>query len=302
MISLTATTVHDVLDPQRCTYPPLARSVTQAPDSWAERIRTLYHIAVSTFVFPILFNIAEIFVIFYDPNFFHGATVVTVNCYVTIIGVLFATIWAQGSKSGKLGCGSRIHATTVLGSVEFAPQQAASNAESDMPDDDEDDRPSRSKQGQAPPSRSRMTDEARRGRHQASTTIGSNSPVLCCPWFFKLGSVEPLKSSVGLFALPPRCTPHHPPVVLDAYSIHRDPSNISPSPNVFFEGEPERYPMLRLLLLLNANMCKPTRCFTRALPTIIHLTVINMATFNFLLLFPNEHAEPAEGESRSMLS
>ena len=28
--------------------------------------------------------------------------VVTVNCYVTVIGVMLATIWAQGSKRGEL--------------------------------------------------------------------------------------------------------------------------------------------------------------------------------------------------------
>ncbi|KAI1787111.1 hypothetical protein LXA43DRAFT_1098601 [Ganoderma leucocontextum] len=119
--------------------------------SWAERIRTLYYIAVSNFVFPILFNIAEIAIIFYDPNFFHGAIVVTVNCYVTIIGVILATIWAQGSKRGKPPSGSRHHATTVLGSLEFAPRQVASHADSEMADEgegadaDADDGPSPAK-------------------------------------------------------------------------------------------------------------------------------------------------------------
>ncbi|PIL26381.1 hypothetical protein GSI_12138 [Ganoderma sinense ZZ0214-1] len=110
--------------------------------SWAERIRTLYYIALSNFVFPILFNIAEIVMIFTDPNFFHGATVVTVNCYVTIIGVLLATIWAQGSKGGRL----RKHAvdysydpsTTVLASVEFARPQGGMDEDADE-DGDEDE-------------------------------------------------------------------------------------------------------------------------------------------------------------------
>ncbi|PIL26378.1 hypothetical protein GSI_12134 [Ganoderma sinense ZZ0214-1] len=109
--------------------------------SWAQRIRTLYYIAVSNFVFPILFNIAEIAIIFYDSNFFHGAMVVTVNCYVTIIGVILATIWAQGSKRGKPHAGaarggSRGHrTTTVLGSLQFASR----HVESQMPDGDDDD-------------------------------------------------------------------------------------------------------------------------------------------------------------------
>lgn len=82
----------------------------------AQRLRTLYYIAVSNFVFPILFNIAEIAIVFYDPNFFHGATVVTVNCYVTIIGVILATIWAHGSKREK----PEYYTTAVLTSVAFA--------------------------------------------------------------------------------------------------------------------------------------------------------------------------------------
>ncbi len=108
-------------------------------DSWAQRIRTLYYIAVSNFVFPILFNIAEIAVIFYDPNFFHGAIVVTVNCYVTIIGVLLATIWAQGSARGKPALGERRRTTTVLGSLGFAPRDIRSNVESEMVVEDEDE-------------------------------------------------------------------------------------------------------------------------------------------------------------------
>ncbi|PIL26380.1 hypothetical protein GSI_12137 [Ganoderma sinense ZZ0214-1] len=106
-------------------------------DSWGQRIRTLYYIAVSNFVFPILFNITEIAIIFYDPNFFHGTTVVTVNCYVTIIGVILATIWAQGSKRGKPHArrsrGRRT--TTVLGSLQFASR----HVESQMPDGHESD-------------------------------------------------------------------------------------------------------------------------------------------------------------------
>ncbi|TBU47094.1 hypothetical protein BD309DRAFT_988309 [Dichomitus squalens] len=53
-----------------------------------------------------------------------------------------------------------------------------------------------------------------------------------------------------------------------------------------------RYPALRNLSLLNASMCTPTRRFTRALPTITHLTVINSATSKFLQLFRKEHAGP----------
>ena len=56
-----------------------------------------------------------------------------------------------------------------------------------------------------------------------------------------------------------------------------------------------RYPHLRSLALLNASMCTPTRRFTRALPTITHLTVINSATAKFLQLFREESVEALRG-------
>ena len=81
---------------------------------------------------------------------------------MTIIGVILATIWAQGSKRGKPPGGrggSRRRTTTVLGSLEFAPRQGAtSNVDSEMAygdgdgdeDEDEDeDGLARSKQVQA---------------------------------------------------------------------------------------------------------------------------------------------------------
>ncbi|KAH9917114.1 uncharacterized protein BXZ73DRAFT_92391 [Epithele typhae] len=52
-----------------------------------------------------------------------------------------------------------------------------------------------------------------------------------------------------------------------------------------------RYPRLHSLSLLNASMCTPTRRFTRALPTVTHLTVINSATAKFLQLFREDLAE-----------
>ncbi|RPD60306.1 hypothetical protein L226DRAFT_272889 [Lentinus tigrinus ALCF2SS1-7] len=67
-----------------------------------------------------------------------------------------------------------------------------------------------------------------------------------------------------------------------------------PLPTV--DGGGGRYPSLRSLSLLNASMCTPTKRFTRALPTITHLTVINSATAKFLQLFRKEHADTADNE------
>lgn len=60
------------------------------------------------------------------------------------------------------------------------------------------------------------------------------------------------------------------------------------------DGRGGRYPALQALSLLNASMCTPTRRFTRALPTITHLTVINSATAKFLQLFRKEHEDAAD--------
>ncbi|KAI0687579.1 hypothetical protein C8Q76DRAFT_760157 [Earliella scabrosa] len=65
------------------------------------------------------------------------------------------------------------------------------------------------------------------------------------------------------------------------------------------DGRGSRYPVLRSLTLLNASMCTPTRRFTRALPTVTHLEVINSATAKFLQLFRKEHADTTEDAALS---
>ncbi len=57
------------------------------------------------------------------------------NCYVTIIGVLLATIWVQGSKRDS----SRHATTTVLASVEFARPHDPHEVD----EDEDEDKPTR---------------------------------------------------------------------------------------------------------------------------------------------------------------
>ncbi|KAI1785787.1 hypothetical protein LXA43DRAFT_1113463 [Ganoderma leucocontextum] len=152
-----------------------------------------------------------------------------------------------------------------------------------------------------------LEDDGRGAQGLAPCTIGSNSPVLCHRWFFKLQARQcrvpqelpvrnPEDITVALLyvVVPPGmisgCVldPTRPeqPLALTQRVLRRRARAVTDAP----------------LSLLNASMCTPTRRFTRALPTIIHLTVINSATYNFLQLFRKEHAEPAEGESGSMIS
>lgn len=110
-------------------------------DSWSERFRILFYIFVSNFILPVIMNIAEIIVIFCDTNFLRGFIVVTVNCYVTILGVLLATIWAQGSAKGKLPGWAGLQEgrrTTRMTSLQFASRQVP-NAEIQMSRDGNDE-------------------------------------------------------------------------------------------------------------------------------------------------------------------
>ncbi|KAM5530041.1 hypothetical protein V8D89_016286 [Ganoderma adspersum] len=76
-------------------------------DSYTARIRTLFWIALSNFIFPVIFDVAQLVLIFRDPNYIEGAYVISVNTYVSILGVLFSTIWASGSSgSARIGTGA----------------------------------------------------------------------------------------------------------------------------------------------------------------------------------------------------
>ena len=96
--------------------------------------------------------------------------VVTVNCYVTIIGVILATIWAQGSKRGKPHAGGRSNrrTTTMLGSLQFASRHVESQMPSVDEDEDEDEDefeagPPRGKQAKAAGAGMQRTLELGRG-------------------------------------------------------------------------------------------------------------------------------------------
>ncbi|KAI0669089.1 hypothetical protein C8Q78DRAFT_958983, partial [Trametes maxima] len=64
----------------------------------SSRLRTLFWIAVSNFVLPVLLNLAQLIFVFRDSSFLHGTYVFLVNTYVQILGVLLATIWSTGTQ------------------------------------------------------------------------------------------------------------------------------------------------------------------------------------------------------------
>lgn len=56
----------------------------------------LFFIATGNFVFPVMLNIVQIIYMFVDGQFLHGSVILLINVYVSIIGVVFATVWVTG--------------------------------------------------------------------------------------------------------------------------------------------------------------------------------------------------------------
>ena len=111
-----------------CLLPEISHTASR-PDPYASRLRTLFWLAVSNFVFPVIFNIVQLVIVFRDRNFTHGVYVVSANIYVEIVCVLLATLWcsetywnaaASIALSGAKPGSSDADSTQSLDSVKFA--------------------------------------------------------------------------------------------------------------------------------------------------------------------------------------
>lgn len=68
-------------------------------NAMVSRLRGLFLIALSNFVFPVILNIIQLGLIFSSTTSSIQASIVfVVNNYVNIIGVVFATVWSIGSR------------------------------------------------------------------------------------------------------------------------------------------------------------------------------------------------------------
>ncbi|KAF7351319.1 hypothetical protein MSAN_01563400 [Mycena sanguinolenta] len=74
---------------------------TGVSDSYASRLRSLFLIALGNFVFPSLLSIIQMIFLFHNAAFLNATYVFVTNCYVEIIGVLMATIWAAGDHRSE---------------------------------------------------------------------------------------------------------------------------------------------------------------------------------------------------------
>jgi len=69
--------------------------------SLLSRIRGIFAIALANFVFPLFMNVTQLILIIRDTNYARGAEVLMANMYISIFGVLFATVWAKGHSWGQ---------------------------------------------------------------------------------------------------------------------------------------------------------------------------------------------------------
>ncbi|KAL4062413.1 hypothetical protein V8B97DRAFT_308524 [Scleroderma yunnanense] len=72
-------------------------STIKRETSIAERIRQIFYISIANFIFPLFFNIAQIVCITTDSSPYTGTMLLMTNDYITVVGVLCATIWFSGT-------------------------------------------------------------------------------------------------------------------------------------------------------------------------------------------------------------
>lgn len=73
-------------------------SLIQKVGGISEHFRQIFYISVANFVFPLLFNIAQIILIMTDRHPTAGIVIVVINNYMAVMGVLCATLWFSGSE------------------------------------------------------------------------------------------------------------------------------------------------------------------------------------------------------------
>lgn len=62
--------------------------------SFADTFKTLFWVAATNFVFPVLFSLTQIIVVYCNIDGLTINDIVLVNTSIAVIGVVFATVWA----------------------------------------------------------------------------------------------------------------------------------------------------------------------------------------------------------------
>jgi len=70
--------------------------------AFTQKIKGLMYIAITNFVFPVLFSLVQIIIVYREVNLAVVNDVVFVNTSIAVIGVVFATVWAgSGNRHGS---------------------------------------------------------------------------------------------------------------------------------------------------------------------------------------------------------
>ncbi|KAF4576406.1 hypothetical protein EYR36_000996 [Pleurotus pulmonarius] len=67
------------------------------PNSYPARLRTLFWIAITNFIFPVLVSITLLVLYFREGDYLKILMCIISNAYIEIIGVLMATVWAAST-------------------------------------------------------------------------------------------------------------------------------------------------------------------------------------------------------------
>jgi hypothetical protein len=70
-------------------------------ESFSQIVRQLFIISLANFIFPLSLNIGQLICISTNRSFLTGTVLLEANHHITIIGVVFATIWANGTRWAK---------------------------------------------------------------------------------------------------------------------------------------------------------------------------------------------------------
>ncbi|PFH46136.1 hypothetical protein AMATHDRAFT_43779 [Amanita thiersii Skay4041] len=99
-LKVEAQVIENTLDIRRVLQVPGPQAMTWVNfnKSYTSTIQGLFWIAVSNFVFLVLLAILNLIFMFHDPSFFHEMIMGFVNAYVSIVGVLIATVWAASGR------------------------------------------------------------------------------------------------------------------------------------------------------------------------------------------------------------
>ncbi|KAH9900670.1 hypothetical protein C8Q73DRAFT_662259 [Cubamyces lactineus] len=92
--------------------------------SFSYRLRTLFWIAASNLVIPVLLILVQLVYIFRDSSFLHGTYVFFINIYVQIIGVLLATIWSTRTRKSATAVANEAN-TRGLSTIHWAQRSSA---------------------------------------------------------------------------------------------------------------------------------------------------------------------------------